>query len=377
MCKSEARGRWRVLHVLAPARVGGLERVVSGLAAGHRGQGHEVHVAALVDPGTTGHPFSAQIQSLGVPVTELPVAARAYWRERAAIARLCRQLRPDIVHTHGYRADVVDAPVARGLGVPTVTTVHGFTGGGGKNRVYEWLQRRAFRRFEAVVAVSRPLAEQIQATGVPGNRLHVIQNGWVPEASVLSREDARRALGIDDSCFRMGWVGRLTREKGGDVLLHALRRLSDLPVRVSILGTGRDAAWLRERARRLGVGCRITWHGMVPKAAQLFDAFDLFVLSSRTEGTPIVLFEAMAARIPIVATRVGGVPDVVDETGAVLVPPDDPAALAAAIRTVFSDRRAARGRALRAHERLMNEFATPRWLAAYVDVYRVVSTRAS
>ena len=92
---------------------------------------------------------------------------RAYLRERAAIARLLREVRPDVVHTHGYRPDVLDAGVARGQGIAVVTTVHGFTGGGWKNRVYEWLQCRAFRRFDAVVAVSRPLVGLLERRGHP------------------------------------------------------------------------------------------------------------------------------------------------------------------------------------------------------------------
>src|SRR5713101_3623616 len=96
----------------------------------------------------------------------------------AAMLELGRRLRPAVVHTHGYRPDVVDAGAARRLGIPTVTTVHGFTGGGWKNRFYERVQRRSHRRFDAVVAVSRPLVEQLLRDGVPPRRLHLVQNAW-------------------------------------------------------------------------------------------------------------------------------------------------------------------------------------------------------
>lgn len=155
-------------------------------------------------------------------------------------------------------------------------------------------------------------------------------------------------------------------------MLEALGRLRDLPLEASILGTGPDAPRLRQQARQLGVESLVRWHHTVAGAARLFGAFDLFVLSSRTEGTPIVLFEAMEARVPIVATRVGGVPDVVGETDALLVLPEDSIALADAIRTVFDDRAAACMRARSAHERLTREFAAPQWLAAYAAVYRRV-----
>src|SRR5437879_12795654 len=103
---------------------------------------------------------------------------RAYWRERRAVAALCRRIRPDVIHTHGYRPDVVDASVARRLGIPVVTTVHGFTGGGWKNRCYEWLQRRAFRRCDAVVAVCRTLVVGLARGGVPRGRLMDVGCVW-------------------------------------------------------------------------------------------------------------------------------------------------------------------------------------------------------
>ena len=170
----------------------------------------------------------------------------------------------------------------------------------------------------------------------------------------------------------MGWVGRLTREKGADLLLAAAGLLGDLPVAVSLLGDGRLRPQFEALAARRGLGERVRWLGNLPDAGQLFCAFDVFVLSSRTEGTPIVLFEAMAAGTPIVATAVGGVPDVVSSHEALLVPPDDPGALAAAIRCVHADSAAAVARARRARERLVSEFAPAPWLARYERIYRSV-----
>jgi len=169
------------------------------------------------------------------------------------------------------------------------------------------------------------------------SEIHVVQNAWQETALPFDRSAARRRLGVSADGFRIGWVGRLSAEKGPDLLLHALVHLMHLPLSVSIIGGGQEQQSLLARANRLGIEQQIRWHGMVPDAARQFAAFDVFVLSSRTEGTPIVLFEAMAADVPIVAARVGGVPDVVSLAEAALVPPADPVALAAAIRAVYRD----------------------------------------
>ena len=367
--------RLSVLHLIAPGDVGGAERVVHALASGQARAGHRVTVAAVLSNGADhrSHPFLGPLERAGVDTVVLRVPPRAYRRERSACVELCHRLRPDVVHTHGIRVDVVDAAAARRAGRPTVTTVHGFTGGDFKMWVYERLWRRALRGFDAVVAVSRPLARDLERTGVPPARLHAVLNAWAADdVPPLARAEARHELGVHSGVFHVGWVGRLTEEKGVDVLLAAVAHLGDMPLVVSVVGDGRRRPQLERQARRLGVSDRVRWLGTRPDAARLFAAFDVFALSSRTEGTPIVLFEAMAARTPIVASAVGGVPDVLSPQEALLVGADDPAALARAVRAVHTDPAAAVDRARRANERLAREFAPGPWLEQYERIYRSV-----
>lgn len=370
-----ASDRLSVLYIVAPAEFGGLEAVVQALAIGARGSPVEVRVAAVIPDERAEHPFLRPLRAAGVEVFPIVGARRAYLKERAAIAELCKRLRPDIVHTHGYRADVLDAAMARRLGIPVVTTVHGSTGGDWKNRCYQWLQCHAFRRFDAVVAVSRLLADGLLQRGIPAERIHLIQNGWRPAAPPLDRAAARRVLGDHEDHPCIGWVGRLSDEKGPDVFLEALACLRDLPWTACVLGEGQARRSLEVRAAALGIRERVHWHGGVAGAGRLFAAFDVFALSSRTEGTPMVLFEAMAAGVPVVATRVGGVPDVVSAAEAALVPPEDPRSLAAAIRAVYGDPGAAAARARAARARLNREFELGHWLERYEDVYRMVRRR--
>src|SRR5690606_5584936 len=155
---------------------------------GQHRAGHEVRVAAVLEPGTEEHPFVRPLEEAGVPVVRIVLGSRSYLRERRDVARLCRASRPAVMHTHGYRTDVLHGGLARSLAIPVVATVHGFTGGGPKNRVYEWLQRRAFRRFDAVVAVSRPLGEALGRAGVPRHRLHVLPNAWPGDRHLEERD---------------------------------------------------------------------------------------------------------------------------------------------------------------------------------------------
>jgi glycosyltransferase involved in cell wall biosynthesis len=365
----------KILHSTSPARVGGLEEVVIRLASGLRGRGHDVEVAAVFsgDPGR--HPFLDALEAEGVPVHPIIVPPRGYRQEVKALRGLVESSRPEVLHTHGYRPDVLHAGAARRLGVPAVTTLHGFTGGGWKNRLYERLQLRSVRRCDAVIAVSRPMSERLSGEGVAGERIHVIPNAWSALGEVLEGAEAREVLGVSPGAFHVGWVGRLSHEKGADVFVEALRQdvlgdIADLPqLEVSVIGDGPRRAELEHAGPGHAGVERIRFHGALPDAGKLFRSFDLLVLSSRTEGTPIVLFEAMSAGVPIVATTVGGVPDVLGPEDAILVPPEDPVALADAIRSIMSDPAGARARALHALERVEKDFSPGPWLDRHEALY--------
>jgi glycosyltransferase involved in cell wall biosynthesis len=358
-----------VLHMLAPAPIGGLERVVRLLAVEQARAGQRVHVAAVVSPGEEDHPFAAAARADGVDVYMLIVGNRQYLREYREVQTLCARLRPHIVHTHGFRPDVVDGAAARAMGIATVSTVHGFTRNGGRARLYEWLQRRSLSRCDAVFAVSAPQVEEVVRAGTRPERVHLVPNAWGSTSSPLPREEARRLLGLPADEFVVGWVGRLGREKGPDVLVDACSWLEPEGVRASMVGSGRLEEELRARAERAGVSHMIRWHGSLPDAGALFAAFDVFALSSRTEGTPIALFEAMAAGVPVVATHVGGVPDVVSQGEARLVAAEDPEALAAAVLEIRADPAAARGRAARARARLAEAYDVRSWIDRHTGIY--------
>lgn len=365
-----------VVHLLAPAPFGGLEEVVLGLAVGQVGAGMRVRVVTVLDgvQASRDHPFVDQARERGLDVQTIRPPRRRYDREVRAVTGLLRPGR-GVLHTHGYRPDVLGGIASRRAGWSQVSTVHGFTGGDWKNRMYERLQFRALRRADGVVAVSGAIRDRLAGVGVGSAGLRCIPNVLAPGA-FLSREEARARLGLGPEGLTLGWAGRLGREKGADILLEALARVPhDIPVRLSVLGDGPERDLLISTAKRLGIGERVTWHGVVPGAGRLLRAFDLLVLSSRTEGTPMIVLEALAAGTPVVATAVGGVPDLLREHG-VLVPPADPGALAEAIRETLEQMDAARVRAREVAER-DGGVRYQEWLDSYTALYREAASRRS
>jgi glycosyltransferase involved in cell wall biosynthesis len=362
----------RIFHIAAPAEVGGLERVVQGLAAGQRRMGHETHVIAVVGTDDTPAAFVEPLTRAGVPVHLVRVPARGYLSERRQVGELIARFLPDLVHTHGYRSDLLHLGTLRGLGVPAVTTLHGSSRMGGVSHLFEWLQERTLRRFDGVVAVSRMLFERLMELGVSTDRLHLIPNAWPGESGVpaLERMQARETLQAGSAGFLYGWVGRLIRAKGCDVFLDALARLEPGGWCAVIVGDGPERPALERQAAALGLGDQVRFAGQVAEAERVMTAFDAFVLSSRTEGTPMVLFEAMAAGVPVAACAVGGVPDVLAGDAALLVPPLDADCLAGALRQIRDDGDGRTRRVNRARTRLHEEYSVAAWLELHDRAYR-------
>lgn len=356
-----------IIHLVTPAEVGGLESTVQVLAAGQHARGHDVRVIASIGAPNAAAAWISGLRALGVPVIPIVSSGRDYLGDWRRIRRECANYAPDVVHTHGYRADVLGGGAARAAGCRTVTTVHGFIGGDWKNRMYERLQRRAFRHFDAVVAVSRRMGEQLSERSLP--QVHIVPNAFSSRHQIVAQDEARAALGLSSDEFRIGWVGRLSHEKGADVIIQALADESIGDVPLSFMGDGPERKSLVRLAGSLGVEDRISWHGVRYDAPALLRAFDVLVLSSRTEGTPIILLEAMAAGVPIVATAVGGVPDVVSNEHALLVEPENPSAIARAVDTIRRDSRAAQCRTWRAAQRVARDYAVGPWIDQYEQIY--------
>lgn len=362
-----------IVHLLAPARFGGLETVVSTLASALAESGHHVTVALVLEPDDShDHPVVEAISGTGVNVEVLALSGRDYLGERRRVGELLTKTGADVLHTHGYRSDLVDSPVARRMGVATATTVHGFSGGGWKNQLYEWLQTRSFRRFDAVIAVSDKLSGEIAARGVDPDRVHSIRNAWEARRAAMPRAEARRILGLPAGEASVAWIGRMSQEKAPVVMIQAAGMVRHQEVGFSLIGDGPERGACEVEAKMLGVEDRVEWHGVVADAGTLLKAFDAVVLTSWTEGTPMLLLEAMSAEVPIVTTAVGGIPDVVGPAEAVLCEAGDVEGIARAIDEVLDSPEAASRRAEAAKTRLNTQFAVRPWARRHVDLYRTL-----
>jgi glycosyltransferase involved in cell wall biosynthesis len=357
-----------VAHLIAPAPAGGAESVVVALTTADLEASRVIVLNQVADATEAPHPLSEQLRGRGVAVDELRCGRRRYVAEVREVAALIRQHGIDLLHTHGYHATVVGYHAARRAGVPVVATVHGYLSRNVKERFYNVVDRWLLRRFDAVIAVSQGIADQLVHSGVARDKVVIVQNGLTAPGRTPDRLRARQQLGLDPDQNVVGWVGRLSPEKGADLFLEALSG-SDSTMSAVVIGEGPELPRLQQMAHELNVEEKVRFAGFQPDAAQLLPAFDVLALTSRIEGTPMVILEAVAARVPIVSFAIGGIPAVLDGETAWLVPPEDVRELRVALRAALDSPDERMKRAAAAQRKLEERISSEQWVKRVRQVY--------
>ena len=291
-----------------------------------------------------------EIRSAGVRVLELDRGAQLDLRAWRPLVRLLRAERTQIVHSHKFGSNVWCALVARLARVPVFVT-HEHSWSFADDRLRVALDRRLIAtRADAMIAVSSADARRMIAVEqIPEHKIRIIPNG-ISRPVVADHGALRRELGLRPDLPIIGIVASLRPEKRVDLLLDAARIVasSGRAFHVAVVGDGPLASELELQARTIGIADRLSFLGFRPDACNLAAAFDIAVLTSDREGMPLSLLEYMALGLAIVATAVGGVPDVVmDEREGLLVGPGDAADVASALSRLLDtpDERAGLGRA--------------------------------
>jgi glycosyltransferase involved in cell wall biosynthesis len=368
----------RIIHCLR-APVGGLFRHVLDLAAAQAQRGHEVGLIAdsRSEDALTERKFAAVAAQLALGVTRIPMSRQpglGDWRAARAVEQIAAPLDIDVLHGHGAKGGAYARLAGQNLtrkrrpaaGPKVFYTPHGgtlnFSPRTIEGRIYFTLERYLARATDGLIFESahaaRAYRERIGDQNVPQR---VIPNGLGPG----DFEPVRPHPSASDVLF----VGELRSLKGVDVLLNALARLNQQrPVTATIVGAGPDAEAFKSLAATLELDSAVTFTGALP-ARQAFAMGRIMTVPSRAESFPYIVLEAGAAGLPLIATSVGGIPEIVAGTDTGLIAPDDIMALARAIADVLDHPASAAERAERLRAQIADKFTVAAMTAAVLDFY--------
>lgn len=292
---------------------------------------------------STDTPFVRAARAQDLPVHVLRAPSQFDPRLALALARLVRDEQFDIVHSHETKSDAINWLATWRRRYVSMTTLHGWIGNSRKQRAMIRLDRRLVRRFDRVLVVSERVRAQLLASGMPAGKVTLVHN-----AIVLERYQRTGRPNVVDALVGrrveppiVVTIGRLSAEKGHRDFVAALGLVAARGAKISavLVGDGPERARLEAQVAALGLADRVHFTGYIPAPERVFEDVDLMVLPSYTEGLPNVVLESLVMDVPVLATRVGGTPEVItDGVSGRLVEPGQPEALAGQILAFLDDR---------------------------------------
>lgn len=364
----------RVLQLIATLDRSGAEKQLTVLATHLPRPEFDVHVVTL----QRGGPYAEELAAAGIPVTVLRRRLKfdpfTFWQ----LKRLIAELKPDVLQTWMFTANAAGR-LAAGAHPPFPVLVSERCVDVWKAGWQLWLDRRLISRTTRLIGNSQSTAEFYRQQGFPTGRLVVIPNGIdLADVPVVSREEARRSLGLSAAAHVVTYVGRLARQKRVRDLIWAfeLIRVMEDEVIFLIVGDGPEREGLERFASTLGISERVRFLGHRSDATALLPASDLFWLASDFEGLSNSIMEAMAAGLPVVVSDIPPNRElVVHDTTGYVVPVGDRAAFAQYARKLLVDRELAARMGQAARERIETEFGVSKMVDAYADLYRQVTAQ--
>ena len=331
----------RVLHVIGGGEIGGAEKHVLSLLTGLGEYGYDPSLICLC-----AGPFCDKASGLGIKAATIEMHGKLDITKIAPMRAYMQNEKIDIVHTHGVRANLVARKAAKSLRLPVVTTFHSAVAHDYSSRIAaltaDFITRATNSNTDEFIAISEAIRKDVLKMNVAPEHVTTIYNGIDFNSKLLNaRQIWRQRFGVDDAAMVVGMVARLHEVKGHIYLLEAMKILmgSFPDIRLVLVGDGPYKETVETKIRELGIGNNVIMSGFIENLLGVYDAFDVVCLPSLMEGMGITLLEAMHEGAPVVASKVGGIPELVrDGIDGILVTSAQPAPLAAALQRVLCDK---------------------------------------
>jgi glycosyltransferase involved in cell wall biosynthesis len=333
----------KVMHLIATNFYGGPEKqIVEHLKRLNSGC-YQGTLSSFLEGGTPNETLEqaeiAGLRNFGIPMSSR-FDIRALWK----LIQLLRHEKIDLLCTHGYKSTVMGWWAGRRVGIPVVAFSRGYTVENPKVAFYEWLDRRFLKRVSGIIFVSEGQRKRLESLGIRGRRNWVVRNAVAADSSKDSlskdlRKQVLERLRIPGAVEMVVSAGRLSPEKGHRFLVEAIGMLrgSGNNAHFVFCGEGPCQKELETRSKELGISEKCHFVGFRRDLKEIFQAMDLLVLPSLTEGLPNVVLEAFACAKPVIATNVGGVPEIVEDgINGILVPPERSDLLAEALKNFLA-----------------------------------------
>lgn len=369
---------YTIIHAISAYGIFGAEKIVITESQILHKKGFKV-IILDISP-FVNSPFSKKVKQLDLPYYQLVSNSKLDLEAVFKLKDFLIREGCDLVHSNKYKADIISLMACRMAEIPIITTVHGWCSEDLKARAYELIQAFSWRFFDRVICVSESYKQKALQFGVCENKLKVIHNGIdVDGYMIKDAQDVRLSVltkyGIPSHHFVAGIIGRLSIEKGHRYFVEAAKKLLKEEPNVSfvIIGDGPEENRIRKRIGYLGLNGHIRMLGYIEKPQEIYAGLDAVVMPSLREGLPNVLLEAMFYGKPVIATNVGGIPDVIrnNESG-LLIPAKNSSAIVDTLITLIRHPEQKRRIGSAAKRRVLEQFSFGQRMAQIERLYQEV-----
>jgi len=363
-----------IFHLISSSGLLGAERVLLEIAEYSKRTGLEVGIGVFQNSQNPNLELAEVAKRQGLDVQVFPCNGRFDKKTIRMIKDYIDKSGVQILHSHNYKSNFYAWRALSNNNIQWVVTKHGRRFGP-KLLIYNFLDGFIVRHADRVITVSKEIARKARLAGIDSKKICLIENGVNLERfrNNIPPDSIRESLRIKKDAFVVGTVGALTEEKGHLYLLKAIPKVVQRFPEVIFLfvGDGRERPSLEITTSHLNIKDRVIFAGMRKDVPEILSILNVFVLPSLNEGLPMALLEAQAAQIPVVATRVGAIPDVLEDgvTG-ILIPPKDPQAIAEAITMILSNKNFASEIAQKGFERVRDNFSSEKMGSKYHSIYK-------
>ena len=365
----------RVLHLTKSAGLYGAEKVILNLLEHLNPDKFDIYLAAFVEDRRPHRELLKESEKRGGKTIAIRCRKRLDVQALKELLSILKKNDIDILHCHEMKSRAYGLIAAKVIELPIVATNHNWIRENRTVATYELLDAFSLRFFDRIIAVSEEVKQLMLKFKIPQRLISVVRNGINLKESCEKRDDntsLRHALGIAENVRVVGMVGRLSIEKGIKYFLEAAQKtLVKMPnICFLIVGDGPMEKELKQHTKMMGIEGRVVFTGFYKDIAALYSLLDVYVLTSLREGTPMALLEAMAARVPVVATGVGGVAQVVrhNENG-ILVKSHDPEEISESVLHLLRNPLESARLAANAKKALREEYSAERMAGQYENIY--------
>jgi len=348
-----------ILIILHSHECGGAEKHALSLMQGLKAEGYQPAFAGPLDSWLGNH-----LQALGIPCFHVPMHGFFDPYSLYLILQAAKAIQADILHGHMARGSHYAGWASKLTGIPSIATAHATN------------SHKHFHRVGRIIAVSSAVREFLQSKGYPAESIEVVHSGVaMPDSAGVDRQAVRSRLGLSGGQIGLCMVARFIPDKGQDLAIKAVARQGRADLRLFLIGKA-EGAWfahIQSQIAAAGLERQVVCLGQREDVAELLVGMDIFLAPSRREALSLSILEACAVQLPIVAARVGGIPEIItDGENGLLVASDDAEALGQALRRLIAhpEQREALGR--RAQSTFLRRFEMGRMIQSTLRVYRAV-----